>query len=131
MLATVIYSRRVSSVLTALLVLVGIHSASAQDSFSNSKVDRSLRDSLLTGAATQKVIIMTTSGHRSDIKRALQGHGDVVSGETAGDVLTAEVHSSDVDELAKHPWVQSVSADALVFAFAQSNGTHSRSNGSH
>ena len=60
---------------------------------------------------------MTAPGHRGDIKKALHGHGDIVSDETDGDALTAVVHSEDVDELAKHPWVQSVSADAVVRAF--------------
>ena len=116
-----IHTRRVCLlVLTALLTLAGASSATAQDSSSRSKVDRSLRESLLTGAASQKVIIMTVRGHRGDIKTSLQGHGDIVINETEGDALTAVVHSEDVDELARHPWVQSVSADAPVTAFRSS-----------
>ena len=41
---------------------------------------------------------MTAPGHRGDIKKALSGHGDIVSDETDGDALTAVVHSDDVDE---------------------------------
>jgi serine protease AprX len=106
-----------SLVLAALLVCLGAGSANAQDSFSASKVDRSLRASLRKGASSQRVIVMTAPGHRGDIRKALQGHGDIVSDETDGDALSAVVHSEDVDELAKHPWVQSVSADAVVRAF--------------
>ncbi len=125
-LTDVIYTRRVFPlVLTALLMLVGVSSATAQDSFFKSKIDRSLRESLLTGATSQKVIIMTVRGHRGDIKKSLQGHGDIVTSETDGDALTAVIHSEDVDELAKHPWVQSVSADALVSAF-RSNRFYNR-----
>ena len=57
---------------------------------------------------------MTAPGHRGEIRKALSDHGDIVSDETDGDALTAVVHSEDVAELAKHPWVQSVSADAMV-----------------
>jgi serine protease AprX len=121
----VIHTRRVCLlVLTALLTL-GVSSATAQDSFSASKVDRSIREALLTGATSQQVIITTVPGHRGDIKASLQGHGDIVTGETEGDDLTAVIHSGDVDELAKHPWVQSVSADAPVAAF-RSNRYYNR-----
>ena len=114
----VIHTRRVCSlVLAALLVFIGAGSAKAQDSLSSSKVDRSLRASLRKGAGAQRVIVMTTPGHRGDIRKALESHGDVVSDETDGDALSAVVHSEDVNELAKHPWVQSVSADATVRAF--------------
>src|SRR5437762_7667673 len=111
----VIHTRRVYSfILAALLLAAGVTSAAAQDAVSIAKIDRALRASLLKGAASQRVIVMTTQGHRSDIRKALQGHGDVVTDETDGDALTAVVHSGDVTELAKHPWVQSVSADATV-----------------
>ena len=112
-----IYTRRVYSlVLVAVLALVGVSTVSAQDSSSASKVDRSLRAALRKGAAAQHVIVMTAPGHRGEIKQALHDHGDVVSDETDGDALTAVVHSEDVDQLAKHPFVQSVSADAVVRA---------------
>jgi hypothetical protein len=75
-----------SLVLAALLLCLGAGSANAQDSFSASKVDRSLRASLRKGASSQHVIVMTAPGHRGDIKKALQGHGDIVSDETDGDV---------------------------------------------
>jgi serine protease AprX len=110
-----------SLVLAAFLVFIGAGFANAQDS-SASKVDRSLRASLRKGANAQRVIVMTAPGHKGDIKKALQGHGDLVSDETDGDALSAIVHSEDVDELAKHPWVQSVSADAVVRAFGAGQG---------
>ena len=59
---------------------------------------------------------MTAPGHRGEIRKALSDHGDIVSDETDGDALTALVHSEDVAELAKHPQVLSVSADAIVRA---------------
>jgi len=59
---------------------------------------------------------MTAPGHRGEIRKALSDHGDIVSDETDGDALTALVHSEDVQELAKHPQVLSVSADAIVRA---------------
>ena len=83
-----------------------------------------LRESLSTGARTQQVIITVKPGHRADIRQALEAHGDVIGSEHPSiDALAAEIHSLDVDEIARHPWVLSVSADAVVFAGAASSAS--------
>ena len=118
-------TRRVYSlVLTGLLAFVGVTSVGAQDASPASKIDRSLRAALRKGATAQRVIVLTAPGHRGDIRKALSDHGDIVTDETEGDALTAVVHSEDVMQLAKHPWVQSVSADAIVRAVGAGRSRH-------
>src|SRR5258705_11264086 len=112
----------------ALLVLFAGQPAAAEQR--SPKVDRALRESLSTGARTQQVIITVTPGHRTDIRQALEAHGDVIRSEHPSiDALAAEIHSLDVDEIARHPWVLSVSADAVVFAGAASSDNGKSNNG--
>lgn len=101
--------------LLALIAFVAPHEASAQEQ--TSKVDRAVREALRTGARTQRVIITVAPGHRGDIRQALEAHGDRVNSEHPSlDALTVDIHSGDVNELAQHPWVAAVSADATVDA---------------
>jgi serine protease AprX len=83
----------------------------------NDKIDRGLRESLRVGAATQHVIISTKPGYRETARKALTDHGDLVKTDHPGiGALSAEIHSGDVGELARQPWVNSVSLDAIVNA---------------
>jgi len=116
-------SIRFAIAFAAAAVLLSAPAASAQDSATVAarKVDRSLRKSLQRGGRTQRVIITVTPGHRGDLRAALESHGDVIESESRlVDTLAGEIHSEDVDELARHPWVEAVSDDATVFAGAAS-----------
>jgi serine protease AprX len=87
------------------------------------KIDRALRDTLQSGARTAHVIITVKAGHREEIRRALESHGDVVKSEhPLVGALTAEVHSADLAELGRHPWIESVSIDAIVHAGSAPDG---------
>ncbi len=82
-----------------------------------SKIDRSVRQSLRSGAATQRVIITVAPGFTASTRRALEDHGDVVRSEhRLVDALTVDLHSQDIDELARQPWVRTIAADAVVRA---------------
>jgi serine protease AprX len=103
----------------AALILALASSARAQTA--PQKIDRALHDALQAGPARQHVIITVKPGHRAEIRRALESHGDVVTFEhPLIDALTAEVHGEDVAELGRHPWILSVSLDAIVRAGAAS-----------
>jgi len=71
-------------VLSAVLALSGVAAVRAEDSASPLKIDRALRAPLANGVAAHRVIVMTELGHRHEIKTTLEGHGDIVSGETDG-----------------------------------------------
>ena len=97
--------------LVAILLLT-VSPAFAQQS-SNPKIDRGLRESLRAGAATQRVIITVVAGHRAEIRSALEQHGDRIKVEHPFvNALSATIHSSDVAEMANHPWVKAMSIDA-------------------
>jgi serine protease AprX len=99
---------------TALLLLIGLPVAAQTPS---PKIDHFLRESMRSGNPTQKVIISVLPGYRAGIRQALEAHGDVIKSEhPLIDALAAEIHTGDVSELARHPWVLSVSADAAVSA---------------
>ena len=101
------------------MALVATHVEAASPR--RSKIDRLLRESLRTGAATQNVIITVKPGYRDQGRKALEAHGDVIRSEhPLVDALSAEVHSADVNELANQPWVVAVSANAVVSADAVS-----------
>ncbi|HEY2907564.1 MAG TPA: S8 family serine peptidase [Vicinamibacterales bacterium] len=86
---------------------------------SSGKLDRALHDALESGARRVRVIITVKPGYRSEIRRALESHGDVVRSEhPLVNALAAEVHSEDLAELGRHPWIESVSIDAVVHAGA-------------
>jgi hypothetical protein len=109
-------------VLTAVAValLVAAPPAAAQDGRAgHNKIDRALRASLREGKRTQRVIITVAPGCRASMLDALRRHGDVIRSEhPLIDALSAETHSEDVEEIAGHPCVQAVSADADIFADA-------------
>jgi len=91
--------------------------AQQSDAAATAKIDRSLRDSLMRGGKTRRVIITVKPGYAAEIRRALQSHGDAINSESAlVDTLAAEVHTDDVRVLAQHPGVAEVSDDAIVFA---------------
>src|SRR4051812_15235512 len=83
------------------------------------KIDRGLKEALRHGAATQSVIITVKAGYRADIRQALEKHGDRIRGEhPLIEALAVEIHSGDVEEVSKHPWVEAMSLDATVNAGA-------------
>jgi serine protease AprX len=86
------------------------------------KIDRALHDVLQSGAPIAHVIITVKAGHRDEIRRALESHGDIVKAEhPLVGALTVEVHSGDLAELGRHPWIEAVSIDAAVHAGAVPN----------
>ena len=108
--------------LAVLLLAAPPASAQNADDAALRKIDRSLRQALRQNERSAKRIIVTvTPGHRQDIRRTLEAHGDTIVADVALiDALAAEVHGADVLELAKHPWVLAVADDATVFAGAAS-----------
>ena len=63
------------------------------------------------------MIISVKHGYLGSVRQALLGHGDHIKGEHAFiDALSADIHTTDIPELARQPWVQSVSIDATVYA---------------
>jgi serine protease AprX len=103
----------------AALFLLAATVASAQDPNPGRKIDRALLESLSHGARTQHIILTVAPGCRAKMLDALRQHGDAVKSEhPLIDAVSAEIHSEDVQELAKHPCVRAVSADADVFAEA-------------
>ena len=115
--------------LAGLLIglMLAASSAFAQPAHA-SKVDRGLRESLRRGAATQSVIITVKADYRAGIREALERHGDPIRAEhPLVEALSVEIHSEDVDEISKHPWVDAISLDAAVHPDAaadKSNGNH-------
>jgi serine protease AprX len=102
---------------SALLFFAAL--ASAQDANPERKIDRALRASLHDGSRTQRIIITIAPGCRATMGDALRKHGDRITAEhPLIDALSAQAHSEDVEELAKHPCVKAVSADADVTADA-------------
>ena len=100
--------------LVALVVLFAASHAFAAD-----KVDSALRAALTTNAPAQPVIISVNPGCRPNIRQALEQHGDAIRAEhTLIDAVSARVHSSDIDALAKSACVKSVAIDATVHASA-------------
>jgi serine protease AprX len=90
-----------------------------------SKVDRGLKESLRSGAPTQRVIITVKAGYRADIRQALERHGDLIRAEhPLIEALSVEIHSEDIDEISKHPWVDAISLDAAVHAGAAADHTN-------
>jgi serine protease AprX len=112
---SVISLRRLSSTLLALAVAPSALAHPAP----GSKVDRGLREALRSGASTQNVIITVKAGHRADIRQALEKHGDKVRADhPLVEALAVEIHSEDIEEISRHPWVEAVSLDAIVSAGA-------------
>src|SRR5438034_11484361 len=101
--------RRLSSAgVGALVILAFVAPAFAQIA-PDAKIDRALRNGLRSGAPTQSVIITVTPGYRGTIREALQQHGDRIKSEhPLIESLTVDIHSADISELAKQPWVVSI-----------------------
>lgn len=111
--------------LALFVACLGVSPAAGQQP-APEKIDRALRDALQSGARTAHVIITVKAGHRAEIRRALEAHGDLVKSEhPLVDALAVEVHSEDVAELGRHPWVSAVSIDATVHAGSLSVATSS------
>jgi serine protease AprX len=97
---------------------------------SSNKIDRALQDALLTGAATQRVIVSVKPGYRASVRQALQAHGDLIkSDHPLIDAFSAEIHSADVSELARQPWIDGVSIDATVYPVGERDDRDARGNG--
>jgi serine protease AprX len=109
------------------VVACAVSTASAQTS--SNKIDRALQDALLTGAATQRVIISVKPGYRVSVRQALQAHGDLIKSDHPSiDAFSAEVHSADVTELARQPWIDGVSIDATVYPVGEKDERDTRGN---
>src|SRR5689334_1713577 len=68
------------------------------------KVDRALRAGVDRGDRTEHVIITVNPGCRAAVRDAIIRHGDSVEFEhDIIDAVAGEIHSRDVDELAKSP----------------------------
>ena len=81
------------------------------------KIDKALSEALNAGGATQHVIITLKPGHRAEMRRRLQDHGDAVQSEyTFIDALAVDLHSGDVDELAGRDEVAALSLDSDLYA---------------
>ncbi|HEY6211354.1 MAG TPA: S8 family peptidase, partial [Vicinamibacterales bacterium] len=109
--------RRLSLVGLLGLIVVGLTTPAFAQTTPNAKIDRAVRAGLLSGARTQSVIITVKPGYRETIRQALQQHGDRIKAEhPLIESLTVDLHSEDVAELAKQPWVNAIAADAIVSA---------------
>lgn len=79
------------------------------------KLDEALRDALRRPPAPQHVIIRVKPGREEALKRALRGHGDVVTREHGElGALAAVVHGEDLEALANDDGIESVAWDAVV-----------------
>src|SRR5688572_18103296 len=108
--------RRVTSVLTIALCLLGISVPASADN-GRSKLDKVLRAALREGSR-QRVIIQTRPGRSAGLKKSLQQHGDVVHAEHPGlNALTVVLHGEDLAALEADPSVLAVSVDAEVTSF--------------
>ena len=96
------------------------------------RVDRAVRESIRSGAATQSVIITVKPGYRDALRETLLRHGDVIKSEhPLIDALAVEAPNGDVDwQLSNQPWVAAVSTDAFVYAKASSKGNETKNNDS-
>ena len=120
---SVMSSRRLSlaglSAVTALVTSLSTP-AFAQGSPS-AKVDHALQNGIRSGAPTQSVIVTVKPGYRATLRDALQKHGDRIKSEhPLIESLAVDLHTEDIAELAKQPWVDSLAADAIVSAKAVS-----------
>jgi serine protease AprX len=89
----------------------------ANAKIANAKIDSALQASLQSGAPTQHVIISVRPGYRASVRETLLSHGDLIKSDHPPiDALSAEIHSTDVAELARQPWIEGVSIDATVYA---------------
>ncbi len=97
----------------ALIAIFGVPAAAGQG---NSKLDKSLGDSIASGCeGTKSVIIRTTPGAREALRRSLTAQGRKVKGEfPALDAITADVSCADLTALAGFRETASVSDNANV-----------------
>jgi serine protease AprX len=80
--------------------------------------------------ATQRVIVSVKPGYRASVRQALQAHGDLIKSDHPSiDAFSAEIHSADVPELARQPWIEGVSIDATVYPVGDQNGRDIKGNG--
>src|SRR3990172_6781839 len=117
---TVINMRRLFLItITAFGLAVPVSGADAQTGAKkrSPKVDQALEEALRTGVATHDVIITVKRGHRTEIRRHLEDHGDVVQSEhPSNDALVVKRHSADVAELVLRNEVATIALDAAIYA---------------
>ena len=105
-----------------LWILAGLallSSLAAQGARFLKKIDSALTDSIAAGERTLRAIVTMQPGFRDAVRNALRKHGDLIKSEhPVIESITAIIHGEDVSELANHPGVKYVSADATVFAGA-------------
>ncbi len=116
---TALHSNRAIAVIAAFTVgaLVLSTAPAAAQTEKTHKIDRALNEALKTGAPTQRVIVTVVPGARKAIRQALEQHGDKIKFEHGlVDALSVEIHSSDIDELSRHPMVRAIASDARIVA---------------
>ncbi|PYR13598.1 MAG: hypothetical protein DMG00_06425 [Acidobacteria bacterium] len=97
----------------ALLTLLFAIPAFAQGR--DPKIDRRVRETLGAGAPTQSVIITVETGYRPTLRAALQRHGDRIRAEhPIIDAVAVDIHSEDIVELSKQPWIKTIASDGPV-----------------
>jgi serine protease AprX len=107
-------------VLAGIAAVVALAADPASAEPAHQKVDHSLRRLLASGQGSQQIIVSVVPGCRAAVRDAMQKHGDRVDSEHEFvDAVAGEVHSRDVDELAKSPCVKSIGANATVYASAR------------
>ena len=112
--------RRLSSTGLSALFVLGLAASGFAQGGTDAKIDRAVRNGLRSGLATQSVIITVKPGYRPTLRGALQQHGDRIKSEhPLIESLTVDLHSEDVNELAKQPWIESIALDAVVSAKAE------------
>jgi serine protease AprX len=99
------------------LLAISATATAAQDRAADAlrKIDGSLRMADGREGSTRRVIVTVKAGYRDRIREALKTHGDVITAESALiNALAVDIHTEDVQELAKHPWIELLSDDAVV-----------------
>jgi len=103
----------------ACALILGITAPAFAQTPADAKIDRALHNQLRGGDSNQSVIITVKEGFRSTLREALQKHGDRIKADhPLIESLSVDLHSEDVAELSRQPWVLSIAADAVVSAKA-------------
>ncbi|MEI6669096.1 MAG: S8 family peptidase, partial [Acidobacteriota bacterium] len=112
--------RRWLWIMPLVLLLVRPVSASGQSDYEHrriSKTDRAVEDAVTTGAARTRVIVRVKPGLRHAWAESLRSSGVRVRAEhDVVDSVSLDLSASEIDAVARAPWIESVSSDADVRA---------------